>query len=65
MGKYLVEVNVNGNKYKKYYRSNHKKSTDKGYAYARKVSKKNKGPWTFLHIGKVEKKKKSNRGLPF
>lgn len=62
--KYLVEVHVGGKRYQKQYYSTYRKSTDKAYAYARKVSRKHGKPWTFLHNSKVETKKKKG-GLPF
>ena len=63
MAKYTVEYHINGKEYKNAFRSTYKKSMKKGYAYANKKSNKIKSPWTFIHIGKVEKKR--GKGLPF
>ena len=64
MAKYKLEVHLGGNRYSRTYESAPSRSVKEGYRQANGLSKWFGKPWTYVHIGKVEPKKKKG-GLPF
>ena len=64
MAKYKLEVHLGGKRYTRTYQSAPSRSTAAGYRQANGLSKRFGKPWTYVHIAKVEPKKKKG-GLPF
>ena len=64
MEKYKLEVHIDGKRYSRTYESTFKKHVQEGYRLARGCSKWFGKPYTYVHIAKVEPKKKKG-GLPF